>query len=35
MKRPVTFRPRARLDLLEHMLFFAEEARLGVELAER
>lgn len=35
MKRSVTFRPLARRDLLEHLLFLAEKARLGVELAER
>ncbi len=30
---PVTQRPRARLDLLEQFVYFAEQA--GVELAER
>lgn len=35
MKRSVTFRPRARRDLLEQMLYLGQEADTGAQTAER
>jgi plasmid stabilization system protein ParE len=35
MNRSVTFRPRARRDLLEQMLYLGQEAGTGARVAER